>query len=241
MRIKKSILTRSFALAGLLMGLLACNLTTAVPITPAPTSAPATLESASVGLLPSPSPTPSATPSPTATIAVQVVAALPQSDGKSFIGGGSAVLPPPVYRPPVFTVSHRLPGPACSITPGGHTLVNIRSGPSTTSAVIGALPPGTWVIASFRDAGGWYRISLPGSPVDGGWVFGGVVHLTMPCTCAAHGVCSPVVHPPPVIIHPPPVVYPPYHPPPVIIHPPVIVPTSTTIPIYYPPTETPVP
>jgi Bacterial SH3 domain len=83
---------------------------------------------------------------------------------------------------PVYIVSHLGPGPVCSLTP---TVAgaNIRSGPGTNYPIIGVLPAANWVSAVRLDGSGWYQISFPGTPVEGGWMSNTVVALQQPCVC----------------------------------------------------------
>jgi uncharacterized protein YgiM (DUF1202 family) len=91
----------------------------------------------------------------------------------------------PISAPKVFVINQRAPYPVCSLVPSGSFDVNIRQSPSTSGAVIGTLPTGTWVSAS-QFVNGWYQISLSGTVVDGGWVSSTVTSLTPTCTCGPH-------------------------------------------------------
>ncbi len=83
---------------------------------------------------------------------------------------------------PVYIVSRLVPGPVCSISP---TVAgaNVRSGPGTNFPIIGVVPAANWVSATRIDSNGWYQITSPGTPVEGGWMSNTVVALQQPCVC----------------------------------------------------------
>lgn len=81
-----------------------------------------------------------------------------------------------------YVVNNQPPVAACGITAAGDYNVNIRSYGDLSAPVIGTLSAGSWVYA-LGLYGLWYQIDVPGTPVDGGWIYAKVVGLREPCTC----------------------------------------------------------
>ncbi len=97
--------------------------------------------------------------------------------------------PPPTATleptPGPYSVSQPGPGPACSVAQRPELSIysqNIHADPDDTSTVLGFLPVGNWVAVTQR-INGWYQVSLPGAPVDGGWINRGSVLLAQDCSC----------------------------------------------------------
>lgn len=91
--------------------------------------------------------------------------------------------PEPTSAP--YSVSQAEPGPACSVAQRPELSVagqNIHASADDTSTVLGILPAGNWVAVTQRVTG-WYQVSLPGTPVDGGWINRGGVLLAQDCSC----------------------------------------------------------
>ena len=126
---------------------------------------------------------------------VAVAALSPDSEGEVALVLGDtcgvmlpAALPGPSVQQPTSTpiyggqpVTTPLPD-VCSVGPTGINAVNIRSGPGTASSVIGQLLPGNYLgVVGYYPAtdGFWYAVEYG---VLQGWVAGGVVQVTGPCT-----------------------------------------------------------
>lgn len=91
----------------------------------------------------------------------------------------------------LYLIRQPIPGPACSISPTGGQGVNIRRDPTRQSAAIGGLLRGAWVLAKGLDASaGWFQISAPNTPVDGGWITGQSVAIRGVCNCTPGGTCE---------------------------------------------------
>ncbi len=93
---------------------------------------------------------------------------------------------------PLYLIRQDGPPAACAITPTEGQGVNIRQSPTKDSALLGGLLRGAWVVAQgINQAGSWFQISAPGTPVDGGWITRQNVAIHRGCTCVAGGLCRP--------------------------------------------------
>lgn len=151
-----------YSLGALLLTLAACNLSAVPNNTPTPPPTEFIQQATST-------PQPTSTPNPTTT-------PLPTSTSR-----------PPAT--PVYNVFQSVPAPVCGLVPNV-AAANIRSGPGTNYPVQGVLPSGNWIRPTRIDSGGWYQVSLPGSPVDGDWVSSTVVILQQPCVCGPNNCTS---------------------------------------------------
>lgn len=141
----------------------------------------------------------SSSPTPPPTAQVQLPTNAPVSTNTP--APTNTPIPPNTQAPPpatpVFNVNQRIPAPACGVTPNVNA-ANIRSGPGTTFPIIGVLPASHWVKAVRIDAGGWYQVNLPSTPVDGGWISNTVTVLQPPCVCGPNN-CTSITTPIPTV------------------------------------------
>lgn len=163
---------RHSAILCILIGVLtACNLSSSVVSNDAPTAIDSVTSQPEVIVV-------TATFSPTSTPSTNVT---PTQSGSGTTrpvvnDTGSST------APQGYVVNLPAPALACSVTPNDSVNVNIRSGQSTNSGILGTLTAASWVnVRSVNN--GWYQVSYPNTPVDGAWISASVVNLTQPCQC----------------------------------------------------------
>lgn len=85
-----------------------------------------------------------------------------------------------------YTVDQSGPAAVCSVSQRPELSVagqEIHASADAASEVLGILPVGHWIAVTQRTDDGWYQVSLPDTPVDGGWIQRGGVLLEQPCSC----------------------------------------------------------
>jgi hypothetical protein len=94
---------------------------------------------------------------------------------------------PPTRIPPVVIP----PGAPCSVASSVGTAVNVRSGPSTTFAVVTQLPPtSTAAVAARLPDSSWYQVNVNGII---GWVSGSVVVIGGQCAAVPAVTLTPTM------------------------------------------------
>jgi len=162
-----------------------CSLTASRESAPASTPTPPLISST---LANTPIPIIQSSPSP-----IIVTATLQPTATRA--AANTVFLPPTITSTPVYAVYQPVYSsgtPLCAAMPAGNYSVNIRSGPSTSYPVVASLPVNNWISAS-QAVSGWYQVSFPGTPANGGWVSASYVTLQQPCACgpACAGIQQP--------------------------------------------------
>jgi hypothetical protein len=105
----------------------------------------------------------------------------------------------PTFAPPtatpVFQVNQGGAAPACSVLPSVN-VANIRNGAGTNFTIVAQVRSGNWLRAVRLTESGWYQVTLPGTPAEGGWISNTVTALQQPCVCGPN-TCVSVSTPPP--------------------------------------------